>query len=675
MNTPAPVALWVSPVSNLAGVARHILDVARHGLPGWRLVVAAPEGPLLDELRGLDVPILTLDVDQPAHRAVADLRGIIRRMDPHIVHSHLAKADFLATMAAVGLPVTLVSTEHHIPEDPRVFHSSKAKAWSRQSAHHARTRRAARLIAVSESTKRDMERYWRPSAPITVIKNGVDRTTAPPRSPGLRLLSLARLDAEKNIDATLRIFRQVRAQQPGATLTIAGMGPEADRLRAVARELGVDDATNFAGFVDAREALASHDVLVQPSRADNLSYTLLDAVNSGLGVVASDIGGNPEILPPRCLAPVSDESAMADAVIEQGLDVSKRPHLPDDIPTVSEMVDAVLDVYAELGLAPADLGRELATPVRAAKPAVSVVTAYYKNHATLGEQLDALVAQVDAPPFEVVVADNEGSARLARIVERYRGALDIRVVPANDVQGQCHARNVGVTAARAEVIAMSDADDVVGERWVATLHRVVSQTDVLATGMMRLDVINSEFVCRAKAVADGLDQVPHPYEQGPFSYLGYEVFVFGSNIGIRRSTYLEVGGMNEAMLGGSEDVDFSWRLLESGRTIVVDPGATVHYRLRAGTYDAMTQGYRYSRAQLGLWRRSQLLGRPVRGMSFRWAVTETAKLPLSWAKARGLSAEERFALAGRTGWITGNLAGQIAVRGPWYRPPEEPCPI
>ena len=210
---------------------------------------------------------------------------------------------------------------------------------------------------------------------------------------------------------------------------------------------------------------------------------------------------------------------------------------------------------------------------------------------------------------------------------------------------------------------------------MATLHRVVSQTDVLATGMMRLDVINSEFVCRAKAVADGLDQVPHPYEQGPFSYLGYEVFVFGSNIGIRRSTYLELGGMNEAMLGGSEDVDFSWRLLESGRTIVVDPYATVHYRLRAGTSDAMTQGYRYSRAQLGLWRRSQLLGRPVRGMSFRWAVTETAKLPLSWAKARGLSAEERFALAGRTGWITGNLAGQIAVRGPWYRPPEEPCPI
>ncbi|MGR6153179.1 glycosyltransferase, partial [Klebsiella pneumoniae] len=40
-----------------------------------------------------------------------------------------------------------------------------------------RTRRVARLIAVSESTKRDMERYWRPGAPITVIKNGVDRTT------------------------------------------------------------------------------------------------------------------------------------------------------------------------------------------------------------------------------------------------------------------------------------------------------------------------------------------------------------------------------------------------------------------------------------------------------------------------------------------------------------------
>lgn len=344
-----PLALWIAPVSNLAGVARHIIDTARAGLPGWRLVVAAPEGPLLDELRALGCPVVPFEVDQPVNRAVADLRDIIGKLSPTIVHSHLAKADFLSAMATVGMPVTLVSTEHHIPEDPSALHSSRTKAVTRQMAHHARIRRFTHLLAVSDSTKRDMLRYWKPSVPITVVKNGVDRPDAVlERRPGLRLLSLTRLDREKNLEMTLRVFAGVLAKHPEATLTIGGTGPLENELRACARKLGVDHATTFAGFIDANRAMAEHDVLLQPSRADNLSYTLLDAVAAGMGVVASNIGGNPEILPGHALASLDDDTAMVDAVVEQGLDLSRRPCLPESIPTVREMADQVLQVYAGL---------------------------------------------------------------------------------------------------------------------------------------------------------------------------------------------------------------------------------------------------------------------------------------------------------------------------------------
>lgn len=342
-----PVALWVCPVGEFAGVARHITDVARVGLPGYRLIVTAPEGALLDRLYELGCPAVPLQVEGvPTHRTVRALRQTVSRLRPAVVHSHLAKADFLVAMATAGLPVSLVSTEHHIPEDPLTFHGSRAKSLSRRTAHHARIRRFDQLIAVSESTRRDMLRQWRPSAPVTVIRNGVDRL-APQQDPaaGLRLLSLSRLSPEKNVATTLRVFAEVRRRYPAATLTVAGQGTERAALEQLAGQLQVHDATTFPGFVDPEQAMASHDVLLQPSLADNLSYTLLDAVNFGMGVVASDIGGNPEILPPRCLAGPNDVPALAAAVVRQGQQPEARPSLPRNIPDVAGMVEQIVGIY------------------------------------------------------------------------------------------------------------------------------------------------------------------------------------------------------------------------------------------------------------------------------------------------------------------------------------------
>lgn len=344
-----PIVLWVAPVSNLAGVARHFIDTARVGIPGFRLVVTAPEGPLLDELRKLDCPVVPLNLEQPVPQAVAQLRRIVTKLRPAIVHSHLAKADFLVTMATPGTGVKLVSSEHHIPEDPLIFHGTKIKAYSRQVLHHARIRRFSQLIAVSESTKRDMLRYWHPSAPVTVVLNGVDRPQqVQQRSPGLRVLSLTRLSAEKNVEMTLRAFAKVLETHPDASLTIGGTGEDSEGLQALATELGLNGKATFVGFVDSAEAMATHDVLVQPSKADNLSYTLLDATANGLGVVASNVGGNGEIVEPQCLVSLGDTTGAAAAIIDQGLHLDRRPALPERIPTVAGMAAQIAEVYARV---------------------------------------------------------------------------------------------------------------------------------------------------------------------------------------------------------------------------------------------------------------------------------------------------------------------------------------
>ena len=344
-----PLALWVCPVSNLAGVARHILDVAHTGLSGWRLVVAAPEGPLLDRLRALDIAVEPLSMGSTIG-AVASLRGVLKRLRPAIAHSHLAMADILLAAAAVGLPTTLVTTEHHIPPDRFMFHPTRLGATSMELVHRARLTRFAAAIAVSASTQRDMLQRWHPRIPVSVNRNGVDRPASPAdRKPGLRLLSLSRLEAEKNVQLSLHAFARVLQEHPEATFTVAGDGSYADRLRTLARSLGVDEQTRFAGFVDAAQAMSEHDVLLQPSRSDNLSYSLLDAVAWGMGVAASPVGGNPEILPERCIAPVDDADRLATIAVEQGLDLRRRAVLPDGIPTVAEMADGIVDVYASTG--------------------------------------------------------------------------------------------------------------------------------------------------------------------------------------------------------------------------------------------------------------------------------------------------------------------------------------
>ncbi|MET0886406.1 MAG: glycosyltransferase family 4 protein [Mycetocola sp.] len=342
-----PITLWVCPVSELAGVGRHILDVARVGLPGWRLVVTAPEGPLLTRLRELRVPVIPLPIDDhPTLDSVQALRHTLTHLRPTIAHSHLAKADILLAAAAFALPVSLITTEHHISPDRYMFHATRASAAAMEVVHRARLTRFSGAIAVSASTKRDMVTRWHPNVPIEVILNGVERPDErAARGPGLRMLSLSRLSPEKNVAMTLRAFTRVRHTEPGATLTVAGTGEQDAALRAFARELGIAHHVHFAGFVDAVGAMAEHDVLLQPSRSDNCSYALLDALAVGMGVSASPVGGNPELLPPRCISGLDDDARMAEVAITQGLDLGSRPDLPATVPTVAEMTARIAGLY------------------------------------------------------------------------------------------------------------------------------------------------------------------------------------------------------------------------------------------------------------------------------------------------------------------------------------------
>ncbi len=363
LNEPAyaarPTAVWVLPVAALAGVGRHVLDVAGHGIPGWRLVVVCPPGPLADRLRERGAAVLAADVGPDAGFAasVRSVRHVVRTVHPAVLHSHLAFADVVATAATVGSDVALVSTEHGIAGSDRVYHDGAARAGAMGLVHRVRLRRADAVIAVSEATAEAVRAAWRPPArlEVRVIRNGVDRRpeatgrARPPRTaaaPGPHVVSLSRLAPEKGLVHLLEAFALLRAARAGARLTLAGDGPLGARLAEEVYRLGLDDAVVLPGHVDPAPLLASADVLAQLSVWENSSYALLDAVVHGLGVVASPVGGNREMLPRQCLVPAGDHAAVAAALADQGDVLDARPHLADDWPTVTQMCAAIGEVYA-----------------------------------------------------------------------------------------------------------------------------------------------------------------------------------------------------------------------------------------------------------------------------------------------------------------------------------------
>ncbi|MDO5750277.1 MAG: glycosyltransferase [Rothia sp. (in: high G+C Gram-positive bacteria)] len=321
-SVDSPAALWVVPVPDFGGVARHVVDMARAGLPGFNLVVLAPTGKLTERLESMGVEVIHAEFgpDYGFKTSFATLDAAISEHKPALVHSHLAYADVVAAAVVNARAVRrvlnkgvwvpkLVTTEHGIAGNDTVYHKSSWRSKLMEQVHRVRLWGTDKAIAVSDSTAEQMGAKWG-ARNVTTVYNGVDieevrsaveaqRTVPLDGAP--RLLSLSRLSPEKGIDVLLEAFALLHADYPQAHLEIAGSGDLADELAAHAERLNLGDTVTFSGFVDPVAAMSRSNLLVQLSVWENCSYTLLDARSAGLKVVATAVGGNPEILEPVSL--------------------------------------------------------------------------------------------------------------------------------------------------------------------------------------------------------------------------------------------------------------------------------------------------------------------------------------------------------------------------------------
>lgn len=184
---------------------------------------------------------------------------------------------------------------------------------------------ASHVVAVSDRVASYAAREFRiPPDRLSTIGNGVDldhfRPASRTRGGDRPVIGCTARLHRKNDHATLlRAFARVFARWPEAQLLLVGGGRAAARLRAMSRRLGISARVHFAGEQpDVAPYLSQMDVYVQPSVAEGMSNSILEAMAAGLPVVATAVGGTPEIVvdgETGLLIPPRDPAALATAIL------------------------------------------------------------------------------------------------------------------------------------------------------------------------------------------------------------------------------------------------------------------------------------------------------------------------------------------------------------------------
>lgn len=181
---------------------------------------------------------------------------------------------------------------------------------------------ADRVVANSRAAADQLLREGVSPSAITVIPNGIDlRMYAPAqsRTPLRTVTTIANLRAEKGHDVLIRAAARVTREIPDAVFQLVGDGPMRDALALQAERLGLSHAVRFLGHrEDVPEVLHESDLFVLPSRTEAFPNGVLEAMAAALPVVASNVGGIPELISNDqngVLVPVADEDALAAAIV------------------------------------------------------------------------------------------------------------------------------------------------------------------------------------------------------------------------------------------------------------------------------------------------------------------------------------------------------------------------
>lgn len=308
--------------------------------PPMRLVEARTRAGWPENVHHLPVEVHDYPVFGQVPSGLALSAAMMRacaRYPIEILHAHYAiphaASAYLAVQGSYGRRVRLVTT----------LHGTDVSLLSDEAAYGPVIRQSVCASdAVTAPSAALRRQAWRNlgldahTRPIEVIPNFVDTQRFRPRRPGEAREALravvgpqwaAELDdhpvvahvsnfrSVKRVPDVIRVFAQMRAQR-SARLLLVGDGPQAPKVRALIAQLDLTQSVCWVAQTDRLEALLrACDLFLLPSESESFGLAALEALSCGVPVVATAVGGLPEVIPPEVgtLCPVGDVAALAEA--------------------------------------------------------------------------------------------------------------------------------------------------------------------------------------------------------------------------------------------------------------------------------------------------------------------------------------------------------------------------
>ena len=319
------------------GTERLVIELCRRLANDIDTVVCCLDEPgeWAAEVTRLNIPVISLARQPGFHPSLSVRLGeALKANRIEVVHCHHYSPYVYGVLAAVLHPsVRVVFTEHGRLHGAGI-------STKRRLVNPVLSRWPARIYAVSAALKQDMVAEGFPERSIEVLYNGIElgprprpadraamRASCGFPSDALIIGTVARLDPVKNLGALLEARSILGARFPAARIVIAGDGPERQALTDRAHALGIGAVTHFTGYrTDVRALMSAFDVYVNCSTYEGVSLTILEAMATALPVVATTVGGNPEVVVDQETGLLVDQRphAFASAIATLALDPARR---------------------------------------------------------------------------------------------------------------------------------------------------------------------------------------------------------------------------------------------------------------------------------------------------------------------------------------------------------------
>jgi glycosyltransferase involved in cell wall biosynthesis len=293
-----PLVVHVLPVLQPAGAERVVAELAKR-LPsrGFRTMVVCledPTAPIGQELTAAGVDVRGLRISRRRTlKCAAELRKILPSDRPLIIHSQLIHANLAARLAAPDDAI-VISTVQVAERRFRPWHFWLDRLTAHRSAVEVCV---ARSVADFQRSKTGL-----PESFFHVIDNGVDLSRLAVRQTPIlsggsaHVVSVGRLNSQKDFPTLLRAWSRVERAVPTARLTIAGDGPQRDSLKSLTGSLRLKNA-HFAGFVnDIPSLLIQGDIYVQSSAWEGTPLALAEAMGAELAPVVTNVDSMPDMV-------------------------------------------------------------------------------------------------------------------------------------------------------------------------------------------------------------------------------------------------------------------------------------------------------------------------------------------------------------------------------------------